>query len=172
MSLHCIHNRESGEFLGVQRGETKEEAIEAAARDAGYESLEEACDVTGQTIEEAMEELLVEEIPQFQVIESNAGTLYLAIFEDTQGDRPCTHLLSWDDPRGALRETLDALLAGTATPDAWEGLHEHPRSEYESMVLGGHGYKIVADGWGVHPDQMGRAAKAELGDMESWGAVA
>lgn len=43
-----ISNRNSGLVLGRYDAETEEQALEAMARDAGYSSYAECCEVTGQ----------------------------------------------------------------------------------------------------------------------------
>lgn len=47
MSQYEISNRNSGHILGTYTGETLEEALTAAAQDAGYRDHAHACEVTG-----------------------------------------------------------------------------------------------------------------------------
>ena len=47
MTSFNIHNITSGVFLGTYRGDTASDALDAMARDAGYESFAECCDVVG-----------------------------------------------------------------------------------------------------------------------------
>ena len=51
----------SGLDLGIYLGETKDEALDAMAVDAGYDSYDELCSVTGETREN--DTLLVTEVP-------------------------------------------------------------------------------------------------------------
>lgn len=46
-----IENRVSGVNLGVYEGPTQGDALDAMARDAGYRDYAEACEVTGESIE-------------------------------------------------------------------------------------------------------------------------
>jgi hypothetical protein len=41
-----IENRQSGVVLGTYEGESEAEALDAMARDAGYDSYEDSCRVT------------------------------------------------------------------------------------------------------------------------------
>ena len=50
MTTYKIHNVISGHFFGEYEGETPSQALEEMARDAGYDSLEEAQSVGGKAI--------------------------------------------------------------------------------------------------------------------------
>lgn len=60
MTRYLISNRSSGAELGVYEGETEAEALDAMARDAGYDSFAAACVVTGETVDEALDDLVIE----------------------------------------------------------------------------------------------------------------
>lgn len=47
MSKYQISDRTSGQYLGTYTGETLEEALTAAAQDAGYRDHAHACEATG-----------------------------------------------------------------------------------------------------------------------------
>ncbi len=59
MSQYEISNRTSGQCLGTYTGETLEEALTAAAQDAGYLNHAHACEVTG-----ACDDLIAEEVEE------------------------------------------------------------------------------------------------------------
>lgn len=59
MSKYEISNRTSGQCLGTYTGETLEEALTAAAQDAGYRDHAHACEVTGPC-----DDLIAEEVDE------------------------------------------------------------------------------------------------------------
>lgn len=59
MAQYEISNRTSGQILGTYTGETLEEALTAAAQDAGYLDHAHACEVTGPC-----DDLIAEEVDE------------------------------------------------------------------------------------------------------------
>ena len=51
MNEYRIFNKTSGANLGVFEGESPEEAIEAMARDSGYDSQEACAEALGESVE-------------------------------------------------------------------------------------------------------------------------
>lgn len=62
MTTFSITNRSSGLCIGDYQGRDADEAIDAMARDAGYDSQADAAAVLGTTVERLNRDLLVVEV--------------------------------------------------------------------------------------------------------------
>ena len=100
----------------------------------------------------------------FEVLEDNAGQLYLAVFDDKYN---CIYIHGgYEYNPGQLQEDLQALKNGDDVLQ-WDGncggytweYGEAPQALYEeiSPVC-----NVVADNDGIYPDKMGTAAKIEF----------
>jgi hypothetical protein len=64
MTTYRISNRTSGADLGTYNADSPEEALNAMARDAGYDDFTENCDVVGLSIGEATRDLVIVELDE------------------------------------------------------------------------------------------------------------
>lgn len=97
---------------------------------------------------------------QYEVIEDNAGGLYLAVFN--KGNVIYMHTEYEFNP-GQLSEDIKALKRGDNPIIDWEGNVENPQKLYEEITSNVNTYKIVRDNNGVYPNNMGAAARLEFG---------
>jgi hypothetical protein len=111
----------------------------------------------------------------FEVIEDNAGGLYLFVF-GTDGDMAYACMgYEHDRTPGNLRQCVEELRdLGITAVDAWEGNREPwdgldvtPEESYATLHgwvdEGMGGAQIIADQDGIYPDRMGAAGKREFG---------
>ena len=89
MKKWSIENRVSGVELGVYEGETREAALDAMARDAGYRDYAEACEVSAGelTVTPATDiELIIERFNEgaygYRIIDAGAGWDSKYLWED------------------------------------------------------------------------------------------
>lgn len=62
MARFLISNRRSGADLGVYEGETEAEALDAMARDAGYDSFAGMAETLDSSVEDARDDLVIEAV--------------------------------------------------------------------------------------------------------------
>jgi hypothetical protein len=100
----------------------------------------------------------------YQVIEDNAGNLFLAVFD---GDE-CIYLASGFeyDPEN-LQATIEALRnGGHPIQDCWESDFPDdyiPQQLYDELFGDEYGWEIIADEVGIYPERMGAAGRIAFG---------
>lgn len=99
---------------------------------------------------------------KFQVIEDNGGGLTLVVFNE-DGNIEYLHSGYEYGTPGRLLEDLESLKNGDDPKTEWEGNEENPQYMYDNITSFEHGWKIVADNYGIYPDRMGNAAYMEFG---------
>ncbi len=104
-----------------------------------------------------------------EVIEDNAGHLYLFVF---RGEETIYAADGFEHFPGVLKESLEELNR-TGTVEDWEpGNIEEPEAVYETLQdwinEGMGGAQLIADQDGVYPDRMGAAGMIEFG-IEEYG---
>ena len=62
MKRWTIANKTSGQGLGTYKGATRDAALNALAKDAGYKNYREACKASNVTVKEALADLIVVEV--------------------------------------------------------------------------------------------------------------
>lgn len=101
----------------------------------------------------------------YQVIEDNAGNLYLAVFDDND---KCIYFASgYEYIPNNLREDIAALQDG-ADPlqDGWESYLPDgytPQRLYDELISHEHGWQIIADETNIYPHRMGIAGRTAFG---------
>ena len=101
----------------------------------------------------------------YQVIEDDAGNLYLAVFDDND---ECIYLASGFeyDPEN-LQASIAALRGGGhPVQDRWESDFPDdyiPQQLYDKLFGDEHGWEIIADDAGVYPERMGAAGRMAFG---------
>lgn len=152
-----ISNTISGANLGVYDAASVTEALDAMARDAGYQDYASLCEEVpaeqGEILVSAVESVRIE------AIEDNAGGLHLAVIE---GDT-CTHLFSGFEHGGDRAPTMQEEIESAATDGVhcWDGDAEDPAVEYADLTSHQYGWKIIAE-WDdgqltICPEAMGTA---------------
>lgn len=130
---------------------------------------------TGETIGRITERALRRELGMmealtWQVIEDNAGGLYLAVFE---GDDLIYYADQYEYSPDALREAVEVLRdGGDPRTEGWDlpqwiidGDHDI-NAVYDDLTSHEHGWQIVADQDGIYYDRMGSAAERVFGTGE------
>ena len=101
----------------------------------------------------------------YQVIEDNAGNLFLAVFDDND---ECIYLASGFeyDPEN-LQESIAALHSGRhPLQEGWESdLPDDytPQQLYDELFGDEHGWEIIADETNIYPHRMGKAGRIAFG---------
>lgn len=93
---------------------------------------------------------MTKNINEYQVLEDNAGGLYLFFFD-------CGVILGLENIENAEPGDLDGITFEDAR--RWDGQMENPAEVYSNITSYEYGCEIVADENGVYPQRMGRAAQ-------------
>src|SRR5690554_6667309 len=101
----------------------------------------------------------------YQVIEDNAGNLYLAVFDDND---ECIYFASgFEHDPDNLQESIAGLRDGDhPVRDGWESDFPDgytPQLLYDDLTSDEYGWEIIADDAGVYPDRMGAAGRMAFG---------
>ena len=100
----------------------------------------------------------------WQVIEDNAGGLYLAVLED---GRCIYYGHDYEHNEEGLRSDLAALRNGDdPRTGGWEMPVDDPQAAYDELTSYEYGWTVVADNEGVYYDRMGAAAQRVFGTGE------
>lgn len=95
----------------------------------------------------------------YQVIEDNAGGLYLFIFND---DGECIYAHSgYQHCEGQIREDLIELESGGNASD-WDGCEDNPQKYYNSIDTDGIGFNVIVDNNQSYFDAMGLSGQSEF----------
>lgn len=91
----------------------------------------------------------------YQVIEDNAGGMYLFFF---QNDKV---ILGIENIEFVTVGDLDNVTLDEAK--TWDSQLDNPQEDYDNITSYDFGYNVVADQNGIYPDKMGRAAQIVFG---------
>ena len=97
----------------------------------------------------------------YQVIEDNAGNLFLAVFDDND---ECIYFASgFEHDPDNLQECITALRnGGHPVQDRWESDFPDgytPQQLYDKLTSYEYGWEIIADETGIYPERMGAAGR-------------
>lgn len=98
---------------------------------------------------------------KFQAIESNAGNLYLFVFDENE--KVVWGHEEYEYNPGELINDIQLVKDGADPEREWESNMEDPESEYEYIISNRDCYEIVADNNRVYPEKMGIEAMYEFG---------
>lgn len=110
-------------------------------------------------------------VKNYKVIEDNAGGLTLIVFAKDEETIEYIHT-GYEHNPGQLTVDLESLKNGDDPANEWEGneldtvdemLNPEDLESWFPWEEKGTGWKVVADNDGIYPEDMGTAAKLELG---------
>lgn len=157
-----ISNTISGASLGVYDAASEAEALDAMAREAGYQDYASLCEVVPAEDGEIVVSIVVADaITRIEALESNSGQLFLAIFS---GDT-CTHFFGEFQYGGTKAPSLQEEIAGALADgvEGWDGNDDDPQACYDGLTSHQYGWKLIAE-WqdgelAVYEDEMGVAGR-------------
>lgn len=155
------------ETVEVQIQLTNDEKLEFYLCDK-YDSKNYSWEFEGNTLIISYTELVCTK--NYKVIEDNAGGLTLIVFAKDEETIEYIHT-GYEYYPGQLAEDLEKLKNGDNPANEWEGNELHIIDEmlnpedFESWFpweQEGTGWKMVADNYGIYPENMGTSAKLEF----------